>query len=51
MIEFYGIYPNSSGSWSFSLIPTIILDNDVEQGTRTAELIWLFWGIGMTRYL
>ena len=49
MLEIYAIYPLSSGTWSFSLLPTILLDNSVEEGVKNAEFIWLFWGFGITR--
>lgn len=48
MIEIYPIYP-SNGNWSFSLLPTILLDNDLDEGVKNAEFIWLFWGFGITR--
>jgi hypothetical protein len=50
MFEFYLIYPNKTGDWSFSLIPTILLDYDNLEGTKNLEVIWLFWGFGITRH-
>ena len=48
MIGFYWIYP-SNGSWSFSLLPCVILDYNEEEQIRTMEIMWFFWGFGFQR--
>ena len=53
MIEFGLIHPyreNGLLYWSFSLLPTILLEYDEVGGTKRFEMTWLFWGFDITRY-
>lgn len=53
MIEVGLTYPHRENGllcWTFSLLPTLILDYDEVEGTKGMQITWLFWGIDIVRY-